>query len=89
VAGASSGQIMVYDVESRQRILNVYGHDDDGEFVGRTVIEAELTRERQSTACVLPMRVPRMCWFPRLMMVTLKSGTYCRCCGLLTRAYPV
>lgn len=32
MAGASSGQIMVYDVESRQRILNVYGHDDDGEF---------------------------------------------------------
>ncbi|KAJ9113030.1 hypothetical protein QFC22_006126 [Naganishia vaughanmartiniae] len=29
VAGASSGQIMVYDVEARQRILNVYGHDDD------------------------------------------------------------
>lgn len=30
VAGASSGQIMVYDIEARQRILNVYGHDDDG-----------------------------------------------------------
>ncbi|GHJ85883.1 hypothetical protein NliqN6_2285 [Naganishia liquefaciens] len=29
VAGASSGQIMVYDIEARQRILNVYGHDDD------------------------------------------------------------
>ncbi|KAJ9112882.1 hypothetical protein QFC19_000437 [Naganishia cerealis] len=36
VAGASSGQIMVYDVEARQRILNVYGHDDDGD--GRYVI---------------------------------------------------
>jgi WD40 repeat protein len=33
VAGASSGQIMVYDIEARQRILNVYGHDDDGELV--------------------------------------------------------
>lgn len=32
VAGASSGQIMVYDVEAKQRILNVYGHDDDGEW---------------------------------------------------------
>jgi hypothetical protein len=32
VAGASSGQIMVYDIEARQRILNVYGHDDDGEL---------------------------------------------------------
>lgn len=31
IAGASSGQIMVYDIEARQRILNVYGHDDDGE----------------------------------------------------------
>lgn len=35
VAGASSGQIMVYDIEARQRILNVYGHDDDGGFSPR------------------------------------------------------
>ena len=30
VAGASSGQIMVYDVEARRRTLSVSGHSDDG-----------------------------------------------------------
>jgi WD repeat-containing protein 23 len=30
VAGAGSGQIMVYDIEQKQRILNIGAHQDDG-----------------------------------------------------------
>ena len=44
VAGAGSGQIMIYDIEAKRRILNIAAHNQDGEYgrpASRTVWPTE------------------------------------------------
>jgi WD40 repeat protein len=71
VAGAGSGQIMVYDIENRKRVLCVNAHQEDGEqrlqtdknghmaetvdFSTQSTVSASLMRALPMSSCLLRM----------------------------------